>query len=255
MTSVTETEHRHELCLLAVAPLPALDPNSTDEESATANAEAHVNFFVETLKFYDLSFDDWAVCHCADSASVSIKIAKITHGRHGSCGNHNLALAGEKMLEQDDELRDVVERCEKVGAHVRNSAVVATTIRNLASAVDYRLSNLTAKSSSTTRQWLGSAIILHQHQKLAPYYRKLITGKVGKMKDHQDTVDMGFLDIVKDKRKFLVPIRGCSEVMQTHGMMLKDTQGALDFLHTTISDQKGVPGESLWIPYLLDILL
>ena len=132
-SSVTETSHRHQLRLLAVAPLPALDPDSSDEESASANAEAHVNFFVETLKFYDLDFKDWAVWHCADSASVNIKIAKITHGRHGPCGNHNLALADKKMLEEDDELRDVVEKCEKVGAHVQNSAKVQTTIWNLAS--------------------------------------------------------------------------------------------------------------------------
>ena len=220
-----------------------MDPNSTDEESATTNAEAHVNFFIETLKFYDLDFNDWAVCHCADSASVNIKIAKITHGRHGPCGNHNLALAGEKMLEQDDELRDVVERCEKVGAHVRNSAKVQTTIRNLASAVDYKMSNITAKSSSTTRQWLGAAIILQHHLKLAEYYRQVMSDNVGKMREHERTVDLSFLNTIREKRKYLKPIRGCSEHLQKHGMQLKDSQGALDFLHKTITEQKGVPGK------------
>ena len=242
-SSVTETSHRHQLRLLAVAPLPALDPDSSDEESASANAEAHVNFFVETLKFYDLDFKGWAVCHCADSASVNIKIAKITHGRHGPCSNRNLALAGEKMLEDDDELREVVEKCEKVGAHVQNSAKVQTTIRNLASAVDYKMGNIIAKSSSATRKWLRAAIILHKHLKLSSYYCQLMTDKVGKMRDHQSTVDMSFIDCVKEKRKFLIPIRGCSEYLQTHGLMLKDTQGALDFLRKNISDQKGVPGK------------
>ena len=52
------TEYRHELRLLAVAPLPALDPDCEDEESAEQTAEAYLNFFIETLKYYNLDLSE-----------------------------------------------------------------------------------------------------------------------------------------------------------------------------------------------------
>lgn len=227
-----------------MAPLPALDPDCEDEESAEQTAEAHLNFFTETLKYYNLDLSEWVVCHCADSASVNIKIAKLSHGNHNPCDCHKLALGSNDMMERDSSLKETVDKCAAAGTYVQNSAKVQTHIRNLASAIDAKLSNLTAKSKSTTRQWLGGTIILRQHQKLAPYYSQLIDQKVGKMRDHKDTVDVDFLDTVTDKMKYMGPIRQASEHIQTHGMSLCKTQGALDTLSSRVARQKGKPGET-----------
>ena len=52
-TSITEgcelKYDKHELCLLACAPLPPIDGNigNTNEESTEFNADAHVNYFTK----------------------------------------------------------------------------------------------------------------------------------------------------------------------------------------------------------------
>ena len=215
-----------------------------DEEAADQTAEAHLNFFVETLKYYELDLSEWVVCHCADSASVNRKIARLSHGNHNPCDNHKLALSSNSMMENDGSLKEVVDKCAAAGTYVRNSAKIQTHIRNLASALDARLSSLTAKSKSTTRQWLGSTIILKQHQKLAPFYNELITKRVGKMSEHKSTVDIDFLESVNDKMKYMTPIRQASEHIQKHGMPLCNTQRALDSLSKRIRKQRGVPSET-----------
>ena len=53
--------HRHQLRLLAVAPLPALDEDDEDEESASFNATAHINFFEKTLELYGVEYDKWVL--------------------------------------------------------------------------------------------------------------------------------------------------------------------------------------------------
>ena len=242
---VKRTEYRTRLRLLAVAPLPSLDPDNDDEESAQFNATAHINFFVQTLLIYGKSYDEYVICHNADNASVNIKIAKDSHGRHGPCNAHTLGLAGVKMLENDEDLKMTVDACTAVGAHARNSCKVATSLRNLAAAVDTRLANITPKTQSTTRQWLGAAVILTQHKKLAPHYSQLQTDNIANMRRHTDSTNVLFLDDVDEHLKYLKRIRQCSEMNQKHGLQLKDTQGALNLLHKEITDGQDVPGKYL----------
>jgi hypothetical protein len=132
MTKGTEYKYdKHELRLLACAPLPPVTVNMNvlgdeEEESTKFNADAHVNFFQKTFKLYGIEFDTWVLCQCADSASVNLKIAWDTHGWHISCKNHNLALAGKSMLEDDGELKDLITKVFACGAHVRNLCKVST---------------------------------------------------------------------------------------------------------------------------------
>ncbi len=182
---------KHELHVLACAPLP---PVSTDvlgdeqEESTEFNAEAHVNYFQKTFNLYRIDYDTWVHCQCADSAAVNLKIFRNTHGRHISCKNHNLALAGKVMLEEDSELKDLITKVFACGAHVQNSCKVSTGLRNKAAAVDPKLTNVSAKSDSATRQWLGAAITMKQHIKIQPFLVDLLRDQIGKMRDHQECV-------------------------------------------------------------------
>lgn len=240
--------HRHHLRLLAVAPLPAVEEGDNEggdetEESETFNARAHINFFIVTLELYGIDFTKWVVCHCADSASVNIKIAKDSHGFHVSCGNHNLALAGAKMIDNDESLKQILSVVTGVSAHVRNSCVVSTALRNTASLVNPQHANITAKGESETRRWLGSATALEHHLKLAPYFRQLGERNVAKLRQHKDSYDPDFLDSVKSHTRYMREIKKISVILQKHGMKLAETQGRLDFLRRTIETQKDQPGE------------
>ncbi len=188
---------KHELRLLACAPLP---PVSTDvlgdeqEESTKFNPKAHVNYFQKTFDLYEIDYDTWVLCQCADSAAVNLKILRDTHGRHISCKNHNLVLAGKVMLEEDGELKDLIPKVFACGAHGWNSWKVSTGLRNKAAAVDPKLTNVSAKSESATCQWLGAAITMKQHIKIQPFLVDLVRDQIGEMRDHQECVEMSFID-------------------------------------------------------------
>jgi hypothetical protein len=156
---------KHELHLLACAPLPpvSLDVGDEEEESTEFIADAHVNYFQKTFKLYGIDYDGWVLCQCADSAAVNPKISRETHCRHISCKSHNLALAGKVMLEEDGKLQDLITKVFAYGVHVWNLCKVSTGLRNKAAAVDPKLTNVSTKSESETCQWLGAAINMKQH--------------------------------------------------------------------------------------------
>jgi hypothetical protein len=149
------------------------------------NAEAHVIYFQKTFDLYGIEFDTWVLCHCTDSAAVNLKIVRDTHGWHISCKNHDLALAGKVMLEEDGELKELIMKVFACGAHVRNLCKVSTGVRNKAAAMDPMLTNVSAESESATRQWLGAAITMKQHIKIQPFLVDLVRDRIGKMRDHQ----------------------------------------------------------------------
>ncbi len=193
-----------------------------EEESTEFNADAHVNYFQKTFELYGIEYDRWVLCQCADSASVNPKILRETHCRHISCKNHKLALAGKVMLEEDGELQDLITEVFACGAHVRNSCKVSTGLRNKAAAVDPKLTNVSAKSESATRQWLEAAITMKQHIEIQPFLVDLVKDRIGKMRDHQECVEMSFMDKLQDHYRYMRNIRGCSEALQKQGRSLKE---------------------------------
>ncbi len=216
---------KHELRLLACAPLPLVGMDvlgDEQEESTKFYTEAHVNYFQKTFNLYGIDFDTWVLCQCADSAAVNIKILRDTHGWHISYKNHNLALAGKVMLEEDDELKDLITKVFACGAHVCNLCKVSTSLRNKAATVDPNPTNVSAKSESATHQWLGAAITMKQHIKIQPFLVDLVRDKIGKMRDHQECVEMSFMDKLEEHYKYMCNIRGCSEALQKPGRSLQE---------------------------------
>ncbi len=110
-----------------------------EEEITEFNSDAHVNYFQKTFELYGIEYDSWVLCQCADSAAVNPKISRETHFRHISCKDHNHALAGKVILEEDGELQDLITKVFACGAHVQNSSKISTGLRNKAAAVDSKL--------------------------------------------------------------------------------------------------------------------
>ncbi len=235
---------KHEL--LACAPLtPGVSTDvlgDEQEESTKFNAEALENYFQKTFDLYGIDYDTCVLCQCADSAAVNLKILRDTHGWHISCKNHNLALAGKVMLEEDGELKDLMTKVFACGAHVRNLCKVITSLSNKAAAVDPKLTNVSAKSESATCQWLGAAITMKQHIKIQPFLVDLVRDWIGKMRDHQECVEMSFMDKLEDHYKYMCNIRGCSEALQKPGCLLQECQLMLNLLIGKVRGDHGVQG-------------
>lgn len=234
VNGIEHTLEKHELRLLAVGPLPPIDEDSGEEESIEFNAEAHLNYFRLTLEIYGKNFDDFIFCHCADNAAVNIRIANLSHGLHGSCKSHCLALEGAKMCEAEGPLKEMISKITACSAHVRNSCKVSTAVRNKAAAIDPRLANVTAKGESTTRQWLGAAMCMKAHKSIQPVLEQLAKDKVGRMRDHSECLSMNFMDNMEVHYKYMRQIRGCSEALQKRGRTLGDCQNMLDMLRARV---------------------
>lgn len=243
--------YRHELRLIAVAPLPHIDEDSEEqddtaaapEESASFNANAHNNFIVQTLKVYGIDAEKWVVCHAADNAAVNIKIVKDTHGRHISCICHLGGLGGKEMMNDDPELADTIETIKACNNHVANSCVVSTSLRNVAAAANPQHASISPKTGSATRQWMGNAAMLAHALKLKPYYAELVEQDVGQMRKHKEVVDPDFVSKCEEQLKPLVPICAVIVQLQQPRMRLCDSQGLPDHLIKQIEDNRDTPGE------------
>ena len=73
---------------------------------------------------------------------------------------------------------------------------------------------MSRKSESATCQWLGAAITMKQHIKIQPFLVDLVKDWIGKMQDHQECVEMSFMDKLQDHYRYMLNIRGCSESLQ-----------------------------------------
>ncbi len=80
--------------------------------------------------------------------------------------------------------------------------------------MDPKLTNVSAKSESATCQWLGVAITMKQHIKIQSFLLELARDKIGKMRDHQECVEMSFMDKLQYHYKYMKNIRSCSETLQ-----------------------------------------
>jgi hypothetical protein len=173
---------------------------------------------------------------------MNLKVLRETHCWHISCKNHNLALAGKVMLKKDVELQDLITKVFACGAHVWNSCKVSTGLRNKAAAVDPKLANVSAKSKSATRQWLGAAITMKQHIKIQQFLVDLVKDWIGKMRDHQECVEMSFMDKLQDHYRYMHNIRDCSEALQKPDHPLKELQLMLDILIGKVQGDHGRRG-------------
>ena len=55
---------------------------------------------------------------------------------------------------------------------------------------------------------------MKQHIKIQPFLVDLVKDWIGKMQDHQECVEMSFMDKLQDHYQYMLNIRGCSESLQ-----------------------------------------
>jgi hypothetical protein len=83
---------------------------------------------------------------------------------------------------------------------------------------------------------------MKQHIKIQPFLVELVKDRIGKMRDHQECVEMSFMDKVGYHYKYMKNIRSCSENLQKHGLSLYDCQMMLDLLIGKVQGGRGVRG-------------
>jgi hypothetical protein len=83
---------------------------------------------------------------------------------------------------------------------------------------------------------------MKQHIKIQPFLLDLVKDKVGKMKDHQECVEISFMDKLQDHYSYMRTIRGCSEALQKSGCTLGECQMMLNLLIAKVHGQNGTGG-------------
>jgi hypothetical protein len=73
----------------------------------------------------------------------------------------------------------------------------------MAAAVDPKLTNVSAKRESETHQWLGAAITMQQHLKIQSFLFDLAKEMIRKMRDHQECIEISFMDKLQDHYKYM----------------------------------------------------
>jgi hypothetical protein len=83
---------------------------------------------------------------------------------------------------------------------------------------------------------------MKQHIKIQPFLLELVRDKIGKMRDHQERVEMSFMDKLQYHYKYMKNIRSCSETLQKPGRSLQDCQMMLYLLIGKVRGGRGVQG-------------
>lgn len=98
------------LTLLGKSPLsgPDSEREDNDHEAVTFGEEAHIRYFCEAMRFYDLNFSTWTKCLIADNRSVNRRIASITAKPHIGCVSHKLNLEVHYMITEYIDLSTTI---------------------------------------------------------------------------------------------------------------------------------------------------
>jgi hypothetical protein len=222
-----------EITLLAVAPMthvPVAEEDSEnareDEETTKFNAEAHVNFFSETLGFYGLELQ-WVKASIADNTSTNLKVARLIGCPHVGCNNHKLNLDVELMVANTIQLKNVIENVHAVMLSAKRKLKNAALLRNL--------TNLKPVIHNKTR-WSG------KHFMLTRFLR--IRDELIEVADNEESVELDintsaqFLAKVKKNHGHLKEINAVTVFMQTRLLSLAQCRGALDMMINQIQENK-----------------
>lgn len=254
--NVNDSKKVHELRLIACGPPPPIEAkddshqhfrraiarhimHDEDEEAVEFNAEVHLNYFESIAEIYGVDPKKWFLCQAADNAEVNKRIAKLSHGLHVPCPNHKLALAANTLTENDDGLARIADRISHCSSHIRGSMKVAANIRNQAAKDDWRRANLSAKTESDTRKWLGMAGQFKGHLNMSSYIADSAKKKIARMREFEDTVSSGFLDDVNMHLAYLNPLLKASTALQKPMVQLSKTQEILDYVKSCVDGKSG----------------
>ena len=97
------------LTLLGVSPLGKVsDDTMNDDEATKFDAEAHIAFFRDVMKFYNCDFSKWCHCFIADNASVNLRISRLSKKPHVGCISHKLNLEVNHMVQNHADMERVI---------------------------------------------------------------------------------------------------------------------------------------------------
>ena len=83
---------------------------------------------------------------------------------------------------------------------------------------------------------------MKQHVKIQPLLVELVKDRIGKMRDHQECIEMSFMEKVGYHYKYMKNIRACSKSLQKQGQSLYHCQMMLDLLINKVRDGRDVQG-------------
>lgn len=127
-----------QITLLAVSPMGKVrdenevtDPELTKEqETVKFDADAHRNFFGETMKWYKVNAKKWIRASIADNTTTNLKIARDMGIPHVGCNSHKLNLDVERFVRNDSELSALIEKTHTLMTSAKRKLKNAALLRN-----------------------------------------------------------------------------------------------------------------------------
>jgi hypothetical protein len=201
--------------LLAMSPMPAVDPDApVTAETTTFNAAAHRTFFENTLGYYGLD-TDWIVCLIGDNCSVNLKLADDLGVPIVGCDNHKLNLEVQALLADPTH---GVQISRIIG--LAHDAMKAAKTKNTIAAALRNLTSLMPVMYSKTR-WNGKVALLQRYERIKEAMAQ-VPGIVV-----LDDEDQAMLTVY---RKKLEVVDECSRFLQTDRLKVATCRFALDML-------------------------
>jgi hypothetical protein len=129
---VVKKMEKPELTLLACSPMAQVQDDTdledaaedieteTISESTKCNAETHVEFFKDSLRWYTLCLK-WIKCILANNTSTNQKITKMIGVPHIGCHNHLLNLEVIQMFKEDVSLKQTSSATHQVMLEAKQS--------------------------------------------------------------------------------------------------------------------------------------
>ena len=214
--------------LLSVAPMGQINEEAMNcgAETSSFNAEAHLNFFEQVLKFYNLQFNKWCRCLIGDNASTNLRIAKISGIPHVGCASHKLHLEVNAMVSNHIDLKNTIDSVRETMSDARSKLKNAAILRNI--------TDLRPKLDNDTR-WSGKFEILKQFAKMRD--------DILEAAEHPDCdIKMNKSNAFANKTnryvRMLKEINDVTRSLQSDGHTLADCRDDINALIEAVTDEK-----------------
>ncbi len=195
-------------------------------ETASLNADVHLNFFKEVFGIYNLNFVDWCICLISDNASTNIRLSKFTGMPHIGCNSHRLNLEVNQIISSHLDLGRTIECVRDTMKSAKMKLKNAAVLRNI--------TDLKPKLYNNTR-WSGKCAILTRFDKMRDDLVQAI--------EHpkSDLLVPTSVIFAKKTKKYAGMLRAIDEVtksLQKDGHLVSDCRDDLDALIESVSDQR-----------------
>lgn len=224
--------------LLSVSPMVQIsdeeESSSSTADTSSFNADVQLQFFKDSLQFYNLQFSEWCLCLVGDNASTNLRVARIGNVPHVGCSSHKLHLEVNTMVASHYDMKNTIDSVRETMTSARARLKNAAILRNI--------TDLRPRIDNTTR-WSGKYYILNQFVNMRS---DLIEASDEPGCDRVVNPSIAFKNKTTRYTRMLKEINEVTKSLQRKGNTLADYRDDLNALIEAVQDEKGNIGSPFY---------